>query len=508
MRDGELEDRLREVLRGEGDALEVTITTAELERRLASRRREQRGRRASLLAAAVAVVVIGSVMATTGGWFGQSNVGSGPSPAPTGTSGSAEAGRCEPVDPATIDRPPTVGLGVMTGDGVLHAGTTREFRIGDRHAILDSFGPGPDPIRLGPDDRLEAIAHDPDGCFLQVDLTYSRGGLVSTHGLRGHDASGLSTRTIENLQPPGVGEWELTVSASFVSTDPSQVVSSVTVFRVVVESDRASAPPRGARLPDLPEPEGAILSDESSPNDAPGEATGVASISAFAPVPPRNVYQLDVVCLGSSPIRWSLGLEAQFQQLTSTDHFLAAREEACDGVPRAHTLELGVPPRDLPVIVHADPGTAWHMVVSSIEAAPPFLPPVLRGWWNEDADATPGEAFGHCVSSSFGADQCGPNWDTAPGAEPLRITGQGRNTARFQLADDWAIAQARITAVAAGTTAPEYSVGFIDTLSRESRVPIELEPGIWVVQVSLNAERGTETFGASYNFRLEIAPDP
>jgi hypothetical protein len=154
--------------------------------------------------------------------------------------------------------------------------------------------------------------------------------------------------------------------------------------------------------------------------------------------------------------------------------------------------------------VEADPATAWHIVVSSIGEEPRFLPPSLRGWWNEEAGATLREAFGHCVSSSFGADQCGPNWETAAAARPIHIAVAGQNSVGFQLEGDWDIANARITAVAAGTTAPEYSVGFIDTLSREIRVPIELDPGDWTVQVSLNAKRGTETFGAWYNFALEV----
>ncbi len=57
MHDREIEDRLRTALRAEGDALPLTITTAELERRLAMHRRARDGHWARLLAAGVAVVV-------------------------------------------------------------------------------------------------------------------------------------------------------------------------------------------------------------------------------------------------------------------------------------------------------------------------------------------------------------------------------------------------------------------------------------------------------------------
>ena len=56
MHDGPLEDRLRAVLRGEGDALQLTITPGELERRAALRRRERIGRRAGPVALVLLVV--------------------------------------------------------------------------------------------------------------------------------------------------------------------------------------------------------------------------------------------------------------------------------------------------------------------------------------------------------------------------------------------------------------------------------------------------------------------
>ena len=43
MHDTQIEEQLRGVLRAEGDAIPLTITTAELERRLAARRRRRAG---------------------------------------------------------------------------------------------------------------------------------------------------------------------------------------------------------------------------------------------------------------------------------------------------------------------------------------------------------------------------------------------------------------------------------------------------------------------------------
>jgi hypothetical protein len=184
---------------------------------------------------------------------------------------------------------------------------------------------------------------------------------------------------------------------------------------------------------------------------------------------------------------------------------MAAGDQACDGQHRSQTLSLGIPPRDIPVFIQADPATAWHIVVSSTGTLPPFLPAALRAWPTGEPDgaAAAAEAFGHCVSSAFGADQCGQTWETARDARRIRIS-TGDNVT-FRLEDGWDIAQARVTAVAAGTIAPEYSVGFIDTASPEVVIPVELDPGHWTVQMSLNARRDTEFFGAWYNFPLEVA---
>lgn len=82
MHDRRLEDQLRNVLRAEGDGQPLTITTAELERRLVLRRRARSSQRLSLVAAAVAVVTIGSIVAIGNGWLRLPAVGVDPGPSP------------------------------------------------------------------------------------------------------------------------------------------------------------------------------------------------------------------------------------------------------------------------------------------------------------------------------------------------------------------------------------------------------------------------------------------
>ena len=510
MHDGKLEDRLRTVLRGEGDTLPMTITTAELERRLALRRRERLGRRASVLAAAVVVVAVGSLVATTGGWFRSTSVGSGPSPAPTASSAPSEAALpCETIDPATTDEPPALIFGVTPGDAIGYGGVQGAYRLGDRE-VGDprEWGvPGPaalDPIAVGlQTGRFQVLASEPDACLIGLvaeakQIAPTPAGRIDPSTINLGATRTEPTRFIEFAQPPA-GQWIVRVRVDFDTGGRGEAWSQAWIG-VLVQDPSASPSDLPGVLPELTAPEGVILFDESSPIDAPGEPTGVVEVIGLAPVPPRSVYQVDVTCLGSGPIRWSLGLEGEFG-------FMAAGDQACDGTVGSHTLELGIPSGDVPIFVQADPATAWHVMVSSIAEQPAFSPPSLRGWWTAEtgSSAAAAEAFGHCVSSAAGADHCGPNWDTAADARRIRVTSEFETTISFQLQDEWDVAQARVTAVAAGTTSPEYSVGFTDELNREIRVPMELEPGQWTLQVSLNAKRGTETFGASYNFLVEVA---
>ena len=85
MHDSRLEDQLRSALRARADALPVTITTPELERRLLLRRRGRDGQRLTLVAAAVAVVAIGSIVALGNGWLRMPAIGVDPGPSPAET---------------------------------------------------------------------------------------------------------------------------------------------------------------------------------------------------------------------------------------------------------------------------------------------------------------------------------------------------------------------------------------------------------------------------------------
>lgn len=109
MHDSRLEDQLRSALRADGDGQPLTITPAELERRLLLRRRARSSQRFSLVAAAVAVVAIGSIVAIGNGWLRMPAVGVDPSPSPAeppnSTRPSTEPTPAESVGPAATALP-------------------------------------------------------------------------------------------------------------------------------------------------------------------------------------------------------------------------------------------------------------------------------------------------------------------------------------------------------------------------------------------------------------------
>jgi WD40 repeat protein len=71
MFDDRLEDRLRSALRQTGDELSLTVTPAELERRLTVRRRARTAQRSTLLAAAVGIIAVGAIVGSAPSWLPQ-----------------------------------------------------------------------------------------------------------------------------------------------------------------------------------------------------------------------------------------------------------------------------------------------------------------------------------------------------------------------------------------------------------------------------------------------------
>lgn len=121
MHDNQLEDRLRTALRAEGDGLSMTITAAELQRRLAGRQRQTRGRWMTAIAAAIAFVALGAVAAMSNGWLRLPAVGVSPSPSATASPAPTSSPAPSPSGvPATPEPTPRVAEPVgSAGEAVL-----------------------------------------------------------------------------------------------------------------------------------------------------------------------------------------------------------------------------------------------------------------------------------------------------------------------------------------------------------------------------------------------------
>lgn len=130
MHDTRLENEIRTVLRAEADALPLTITDAELDRRLALRRRDRTGRRFALAAAAVVVVAVGSIVAFGGGWLQLPTVGVDATPSP------------EASTPASSDVAPSVEPTPSEPD--VSADPARPALGRSDEAVIVRIGPEPD----------------------------------------------------------------------------------------------------------------------------------------------------------------------------------------------------------------------------------------------------------------------------------------------------------------------------------------------------------------------------
>jgi hypothetical protein len=517
MHDGQLEDRLRAALRGEGDALPLTITTAELERRLALRRRQRLGRRAGVLAAAVAIVAVGSLVVTTSGWFRDASVGASAEPLTTGqpnteptaepSSQATEAGGpCTTIEPDPADQPPTVVLGATPGDSIAYGGALGAYRIGERADGKEGNWTSIDPGSLDrvpavpPTERLVVLAGNPDACLTGVVADAVPLDRRDAPAVALADMTVAPARVIEFAKPRS-GEWLVRVHVTF-ATGSGVTAWTETFFRVDARNPAESLGPVLGNLPILNTPPGTIFLDEHSARLEQSDPTGLTDEFVVGHVQPRAMYIVNIVCLGSSPVRWSIGLEGQLD-------FLAAGDQTCDGTQSEQAIERGLPTHDLNVIVRGDPASAWRIIVATIADTPSFIPPTLRMIETGNTEGSTGaaEAFGRCISTPDAPDQCAAEWFALDGARSVLIPPDSRLT--FGLADGWRIEQARIIAVSTealsgNVFAPEYSVAFVDTGGPLITVQVPLEPGSWVVRVALNGSRDGESFSAHYDLRLDI----
>jgi hypothetical protein len=400
----QIEDRLRSILRNEGDGLTLNVSAQELERRLLLRRRARAGRRLRMIAAGIAAVAIGGIVVAGNGWLGSSPaVGGHPAPtaaaitspshsavpsSPELASSSPSASQtddgslpCSALDPNQSSGPPILVAAAVPGDAIGFIGETVAAAWNGQATGTPGTWEGlpadPASIIVGPTaDRLQAVS---EGCFAQVTAealltVYAEVPTPSPTPVPLPVIRGGTDSRVVDIQPPSVGGWTVRIRATFLTTDGSTAWSE-SLFRVLV------------------------------PFDAPA--------------------------------------------LTMT----------------------------------------------------------------RPADARSASAVAHCPSyklatGASASDQCGAPYAPISGVDPLIVTRGA--TATVALSAGWQIDHVKVTAVAAdlvatGQNAPEYSVAFLDTGGPNASFPIVLDPGAWIVRVSVNGSKTNgDTFAAYYDLPVTV----
>jgi len=527
MHDGQLEDRLRSALRGEGDALPITITASELERRLALRRRERFGRRASFLAAAVAVIAVGSLVATTGGWFRSTSVGSEPSLAPTPSPEPSEAALpCESIDPATMDEPPSLLMGASPGDAKAYGGLGSGYRLGDRQVgqegTWDHDSIGFEGVVAGfPTERIQVLASDPGACLVGLRVDARPSDRMGDEPVRLAELTSEPSRVLEFAKPP-VGDWFVLVHADFAT--PTGALAWRETFFAIEVPDCAPLDPASTDMPPAIDAVSFF------------EGTGIGHAGARV----ASAWNGQVV---GTPGSWD-GLPAEPDQIVVIPGFdgLQVTADACMVDVRAEALltvyaevpdpaptPIGLPVRrgeGSPVVDITSPSTggwtlrvrASFLTVDGSEAwsetlfrvASRFLAPGLT--MGPDFFEIMGEAgcpSYHLTSGASASDGCGAPYELMEGREPVPVVSGA--PLLFRLTDDWVIEESRVIAVDAeliesGQFAPEYSVDFQENVGSTLSVPIALDPGSWILRITLNGNRRGDTFGAYYDIAVTVTP--
>ncbi len=507
MHDNQIEDRLRAVLRSEGDTLPLTITTSELERRLALRRRDRRGRALSLAAAAVVVVAVSSLVASTGGWFGIPGVGTGPetsstpietparslapaaSPLPgilplLGTPGRTELIRVDPGAP--VDRYNGSATSAVDGSSVVASMSC----VGEGALDIEVDG-APLSLDCVRDRVSQVMGHWFEIRAGDVDIAYSARGPISYAILVERPGEGEAPPTGDEPpceqvdpsiwpEPPSIG----------AGVSPGDTLRYSGVTSAYEWSDRAFGDsaswvdvPTELQIVVWPEVEhlvvdGILVADGVVTRNCLYEVQAEALLTNSSQAAPAPVTLAVEHGVGTSAVDiepppvgvWLVKVRASF---ATTDGSPAWSETTFRVIVRFDAPGLTVEPDFLEVMV--EPGCPSYQLASGASAA----------------------------------DSCGAPYELVEGRDPIVV--RSGDTVAFRLTDDWLFDQARTVAVdaelvARGEFTPEYSVDFQESVGRTLTLPIVLDSGSWILRISLNGHRGGDTFGAYYDIAVTVTP--
>jgi hypothetical protein len=354
--DETLERRLRDALRIEGDAIALTITLVELERRLALRRRADAGRRANLLlAATVGIGLLGAVGATIG-WFDPrplpSQVQPLVSPVASATHASLEPQSSKPLSPGPVKLPTLDELIATVGS--------------DRVVAAQSFGRS--------DGTEDAVS---EGSIASIDL----GPIARTAQYRVWIvcANASDVRLVvhdvpeaEIVRPVECTGESVTLDERLVSGARLKVQAPRNVaWRAVLawQGDPVVDQPASIVLP-TPDPATIIIDAGDGPLDQPNygpvpSAWLTRDVQGKGPVPTRDGYSVLASCAGPDRIRYAI---ARSGDDIGDDDWIVQVELPCDG--RLHRDDLGFSLSSGSLVVSYVPMVQWRLML--VGEAPPL----------------------------------------------------------------------------------------------------------------------------------------
>jgi hypothetical protein len=501
MHDQPMEERLRATLRAEADTLPFAITTAELQRRLTLCERERTGRRIGLLAAGIAAIVVGGAFILATNPFKGTQVATTPQPTSTPSSGPSVAP--SPTAPASAP-----SLEPSVAPVQLSALPADADAVDTQRADQDVLDPNDatpsdlvvDPIRQTAREAvIKIVCIGPDPVAIRWVIN---GGHGETQASIGEDSTACDD-TIATFRYDLALRQPLIGDQLFVSVTPR------TAYHVLVETYGSMAVPQGGDFVPPGMPAGTIMLNTSQPDPTPARVTTkVGNVTA------RVSYRVAFACFGpdgaATPghARWSIGRE-------NTAGFLDRGGATCDGAPVGWSTNAGLPFAASDVFVTADAGIKWFLVITDPFGGPTNLPPQFSMWaGNDTAGATSGPA--KCVGFDGSGDSCGLELEARDGALVVPVASGGRVS--FQIADGWTIKQARVEVAdraavrKQGMAAPLREFGNLTEPSGRltgsgdhlSLSTIGLDPGEWMVIITIQVEKGSHSYGGTYQLPLRV----
>jgi hypothetical protein len=362
MHDEMLERRLHDALRAEGDSLGLTITAAELERRLAARRRERATRGFGLLlAAALSLVALGTA-AVAGGFLAQHESTPAPShqaqlppPAPIASANPVAPGE-QPMLPSLdvlIGRVGVSGLIVAQEHGPAIAGT------------IDTAGASRSLLDLGPiaghgsyEAMFGCVSNGGPSDAAGISVVLAGSAVGAPEGMIPCDGS-VTTQPLGDVTGPFLVR---------VATPPQSS------WRIVVRlADGQDIPPRAGLSDPVAVPGQMAVVDASGDHRKPSPMIGDTTTS-LGTLPRRPVYHAQASCLGAPSMAWLIGAQdSRITVFVDTTTIVP-----CDG--RVHAADLSFGEMNWQdVFVLANPATDWHLLVT-VQPPPISTAPEEPGW--------------------------------------------------------------------------------------------------------------------------------